>query len=112
MTDLIASPEVRQYLGGSVPPEAQAQTLSRHARVDPSDDTWLVEITAKMRGIGLAFLSHHKDEDSLELSYQLPPSAWGQGFGTEASLRLRDYALNDLSCQALVAETQVANLAS
>lgn len=111
-SDLIGHSLVRRYLGGSIPPEERTTTLSRYFDVGPGEHTWLVEKKATAQAIGLAFLSHHKDGEHLELSYQFHPEAWGNGFATEAMRRLRDHALNDLSCRRLIAETQVANVAS
>ena len=46
------------------------------------------------------------------LSYVFRQSAWGQGYATETSRAVVDWAMNDLSVRRLVAHCEPANVAS
>ena len=65
-----------------------------------------------LRPVGLVFISKHRDGEDSELSYQFSPDAWGMGYAIEATRRVLDFAMNDLSLGRLIAETQSANKAS
>ncbi|MDX1878854.1 GNAT family N-acetyltransferase [Mycolicibacterium sp. 141076] len=52
------------------------------------------------------------DGDELELSYVFRPHAWGQGYASEATRLLLEYAAGELDDQPVLVITQTANRAS
>lgn len=68
--------------------------------------------------IGYAVLRHpHPDvvelqPSDVEIGWLLLPSAWGQGYATEAASALRDEGFERLSLDRIVARYQAANTAS
>lgn len=56
------------------------------------------------------YVSRQRDE--LELAYEFLPSAWGQGFATEACEALLEWSWSSLPDSSIIAVTQTANAAS
>jgi RimJ/RimL family protein N-acetyltransferase len=77
-------------------------------------------IVAKESGAGLGFTDtkHFGDScdgvapDEVELGWMLTPSAWGQGYATEAGRAIRDEAFERLELESIVAVHHPANPAS
>jgi len=103
---------VRQYLGGPIPSRQRVSQFRRYLRGHPNVGIWVVRPSKQTKAIGLILLSPHKDGVYYEVSYQFLPSSWGQGFASEAVLRVIEHALSDLGMQKVIAETQAANAAS
>ncbi len=61
--------------------------------------------------IGYVGIQLVKEFDKYEIFYGFIPSAWGQGFGSEASLRMKALAI-DLDLKELIALADVQNIAS
>ena len=101
---LFTSPEVRQYLGGTIPPAEAKLNLYRWMKQDASM-YWTVR-TGDIC-IGLVDLATHHDPSKTELSYQFLPAYWGQGYATEVLTAVLNW------CQGryymVVSETQEAN---
>jgi RimJ/RimL family protein N-acetyltransferase len=77
-------------------------------------------IVAKDNGSGLGFTETkyygpscpEVSPDEVEIGWMLIPSAWGQGYGTEAGRAIRDEAFERLGLESLVAEHHPENRAS
>ena len=77
-------------------------------------------IVAKATGAGLGFtetkyFGHgYRDvsADEVEIGWMLTPSAWGQGYATEAGCAVRDEAFVRLQLESIVAEHHPGNPAS
>ena len=75
---------------------------------------------AKENGAGLGFTdTKHFGQscddvspDEVELGWMLMPTAWGQGYGTEAGSAVRDEAFRRLELESIVAVHHPANTAS
>ena len=112
VTWLLRDNTVRRYLGGAVDPNRLGAALDRYLDLSESDRMWLVEARASWAPLGLVSLTAHEDGEDTELSYQLDPSAWGQGYATEAVRRALEVAHHELGLARVIAETQAANLSS
>ncbi|MEM7643169.1 MAG: GNAT family N-acetyltransferase [Pseudomonadota bacterium] len=109
---LLSRADVRRFLGGPVPADHVAGRVAQYVKLGPDQTAWIVQLKVPKRAIGMVILAPHHDEPDPELSYQFHPDTWGQGYATEATRRVRDVALKGLGHARLVAETQVANVAS
>ena len=78
---------------------------------------WIVR---KENGAGMGFtetkyFGHSCDDvspDEVEIGWMLTPSAWGQGYATEAGNAICDEAFDRLKLESIVAEHHPANAAS
>ena len=119
---LTADPETMRYwaLGGPFTREVAernfAASLAR-LREHGFGRRWIV---ARETGAGLGFTDTKyfgqscKDvsPDEVEIGWMLMPSAWGQGYATEAGRAVRDEAFDRLELESIVAVHHPANAAS
>ncbi|MEJ1991897.1 MAG: GNAT family N-acetyltransferase [Maritimibacter sp.] len=109
---LAGNVKVRRFLGGPVPRRRRLAQFRHSLDGVPSTGIWVVRPQMQKAAIGLLELSPHKDGRDFEVSYQFKPSAWGQGFASEATARVVGHAINDLGLERVIAETQSANAGS
>ena len=102
---LLTDPVVRAFLGGPIPlveaEERSAGTLGvtwGSFAIERRDDGVL---------IGSCNTDDHRGE--WELSYELLPEHWGQGYGSEAVAALTDWTFAATGATHLIAITQAAN---
>ncbi|NTH49164.1 GNAT family N-acetyltransferase [Agrobacterium rhizogenes] len=107
---LISDQNVRRFLGGVASLEQRRVAVSNYLAFNTEGTTWIVENGS--RQIGLISIGQHQDGAGTELSYQFHPDFWGRGYAAEAAKAVKDYFLDQRGRQALVAETQTANVAS
>lgn len=110
--EILASPQVRKYLGGPVAKaqhEARFQSYLRGAR---GIGIWVVVLKAENAPCGLIVLNPHREHDAYEISYEFHPSHWGKGYATQAVNKVVEHAFTDIKLTCIVAETQSANKAS
>jgi RimJ/RimL family protein N-acetyltransferase len=77
-------------------------------------------IVAKASGTGLGFTEtkyfgescDDVSPEEVEIGWMLTPSAWGQGYATEAGSAVRDEAFDRLELESIVAEHHPENAAS
>ena len=109
---LYTDARVREFLGGS----ADADTIRTqfHSIIDAgtTKNLWVIRCKTDHAFIGVVSLTPHHDGTDTEISYQLLPDWWGQGYAQEALQSVIEYALKDLALPRVIAETQTANLAS
>lgn len=87
---------------------AVAQRLERLAR--GVEYSWILEPLASRAGVGV--ISAWREGDALELGFVLARDAWGQGLATEATIAVRDWALESGAVARVWATCDVANPAS
>ena len=109
---LRTSAAVRQFLGGPVERNLVESRFSNMLKPDVSALRWAIRSKANRSFIGLVTLDKHRDGEDTEISFELLPEWWGQGYATEAVRAVIDYALKDLELSRVIAETQAANIAS
>jgi hypothetical protein len=75
---------VRAHLGG---PVTQERVAARQAAYPTTAGAWTVVRVADQQPIGLVTIgADHRREGRAEISYQLLPSAWGEGLGKAREL--------------------------
>lgn len=104
---LKTDPQVRLFLGGSVPPaKAIATTRSQIA-----DQNWGHFVLADLaQDVAFGTVSFDRKRGPWELSFQLRPDRWGQGLMSEAVIAAADWFFANMDDETLIAVTQVANL--
>ena len=117
--ELVTNERVMQYIGsGVVKDRAYAiQLIERMIeQYDNFDDYGLHVLVHKETGqrIGHAGLVAQIIDDAfeMELGYWIHPDFWGQGYATEASRALKQYAEQELELERYVSAIQVGNVAS
>lgn len=106
------SAEVRQFLGGPVKRNLIKSRFVKMLEPDVYTHQWVIRSKADNSFIGLITLNKHHDGKNTELSYELLPEWWGQGYATEAVGAILGHALQNLGLPRVIAETQKANIAS
>jgi len=61
---------------------------------------------------GLFYFPDVNGQPEVEIGYRLARSTWGQGYATEATSAIRDFAFNTLSIERLIAMIDPSNVAS
>lgn len=101
---LYKNASVRKFLGGPI----KIEDISLKAQ----STFWIIRNREDDAFIGTISLSPHHDGIDTEVSYQLHPNFWKKGIATEVLKEVIEYAFSSLKLNRLVAETQVANVAS
>jgi ribosomal-protein-alanine N-acetyltransferase len=109
---LIGNETVRQYLGGAVTLRRRPSVIRSYLNVGPGEFMWTAKIRKSASRVGLISVTKHKDGQEFELSYQFHPNAWGRGYAFEAASATLRFVREKIGLQRLIAETQVANVAS
>lgn len=109
---LYVNEDVRRYLGGTQNNKNIQASFTKmiHTRIESL--YFIVREKYTKEFIGLISLDTHHDGISTEVSYQLLPKWWGDGYATEILNEIINYAINKLQLTEIVAETQTANIAS
>ncbi|WP_201775342.1 GNAT family N-acetyltransferase [Chromobacterium subtsugae] len=111
---LYTDPQISACLGGPVEigmAEARASALCLNQRELPA---WAIRRSdsTDSRLLGMISLDLHHDGLDVEVSYELLPEYWGQGYADAALKMVLRHALETLHLRRLVAETQARNHAS
>jgi ribosomal-protein-alanine N-acetyltransferase len=108
---LYSEPAVRSFLGGPI-----AAQLAEQRAVELSHQSEQVWAVRPMPGssslLGVVVLDRHHDLEDIEVSYLFLPEHWGRGYATDAVRQALAYAFGTMGLRRVVAETQVANVAS
>jgi RimJ/RimL family protein N-acetyltransferase len=120
IVSLWTSPDVTQYIGGLRDPQVVLEHFQEYARnpqafIDKEREWWwsVVELSSG-KFIGLNSLIEKDVDDQMEndLGYFLLPSFWGQGYATEASKCVLEYAFREPGFDSLIAIIDPGNSAS
>lgn len=111
LKQLYMNQEVRKYLGG-VRSEAEMPQIVEGMLHAWEEHHWVIRKRGAPEFIGLISLDLHHDGSFHEVSYQLLPEWWGNGYGIEAVQAVLDYAFHRLNLPKVVAETQTMNIPS
>ncbi|WP_432137187.1 GNAT family N-acetyltransferase [Streptomyces sp. bgisy154] len=109
--ELLTDARVRAFLGG---PASEERVAARQRAYPSTPGTWTVALADGGAAIGLVSISaDHRCAGRAEVSYQLLPSAWGQGLGREAVGAAVGWWTSAVPFGGpVVAVTQAANTAS
>jgi ribosomal-protein-alanine N-acetyltransferase len=113
---LFNDPEVRRFIPPGEPwtIERAAQAVERRRTMerDRGHAPWIIELRETQVFIGSGGIQPVAGTDEVELAYHLLPSAWGQGFATEAVIRILDYGLSEAVLKEIIAVALPENIAS
>lgn len=107
--DLVGSAAVRRYLGGPLAPEAAVRRFAEICSESQGRFHWAARTKDGGAFVGMISLAPHHESVDKEISYQICPKFWGNGFGSELVAAVVAYAFNELKLPRLLAETQAAN---
>lgn len=102
----------RQYLGGVVTDEKFPEKFEGILNTEKPETYWVVREKQTNVFIGLVSITRHYDKIHYEVSYELDPTFWGKGYGTEIVTAAIHYGFDVLELQEIYAETQKKNTAS
>ena len=109
---LYTDADVRRFLGGPADEAAVRLEFPLLVRFDAASPRWAIRLRADDTFVGIIYLGAHHDGTGTEVSYQLLPEWWGQGYAQETVRAVVNHALADLGLPRVIAETQLANVAS
>ncbi|PZT72077.1 MULTISPECIES: GNAT family N-acetyltransferase [unclassified Streptomyces] len=109
-----ADPEVREHLGELLTREqSDASVAGFRADFDRRGyGWWAVEVRATGEFIGFAGLDEVDDDmpfTGVEIGWRLARPAWGQGYATEAALRVLAHGFDVLGLHEILAVTTATN---
>ena len=110
--ELYLDHEVRRYLGGTVEEKQYIMKFQEMLELKENEWYWVIRKKESMEFVGLISLDTHVDGIGTEISYQLLPKWWGNGYGKEVVKKVLEYAFEELNLNKVVAETQSANINS
>ncbi len=102
----------RQYLGGPTVTEDFREKFKEMLHAQLPESYWVVRQKDTNAFMGLVCITKYHDQLHYEVSYELLPNFWGDGYGTEIIKKILDHGFNTLGLQEIYAETQKKNLAS
>lgn len=103
---------VRKFLGGVIDENTYRTKFAGMCDKINKDLFWVIRRKEDNQFIGVISLDVHHDGINTEISYQLLPKWWGQGYGVEVVQHIISYGFKELGLRTIVAETQSANEAS
>ncbi|MCT8138408.1 GNAT family N-acetyltransferase [Anaerobacillus sp. CMMVII] len=109
---LYQNQEVRKYLGGIRDEGSIGVVIEEMLHSNEPSYYWVVKEQVTREFMGLVSLDQHHNRVDFEVSYQILPKYWGNGFATEVVQFMIDYAFNELKLTRVIAETQTANNSS
>jgi len=109
---LYTDERVRQFLGGTIEEPVYKIKFDDMCCVENEGLYWVIRQKDDNQFIGVVSLDLHHDGISTEISYQILPKWWGDGYGTEIVQKVISYAFENLGLTRVVAETQTANKSS
>ncbi len=110
--NLQSNERVREYLGGSVTKEEFPEKFKELLDARLPDSYWIVRQKGTNAFIGLVCIAPYHDQIHHEVSYEIHPKFWGDGYGTEIIERVLEYGFSVLELEEMYAETQKNNFAS
>lgn len=117
MEELLGDEKVCKYLPGPAiyPEDVIKKVLNYYVKSsgdkDKYQNIYLVLEKGTNYPIGYAGIQLVKEFDKYEIFYGFTPAAWGKGYGTESSLKMKDLA-KDLGLKELIALADIYNVAS
>ena len=108
---LLTDPQVREYLGGSVPGDVAVHRVKGWINA-PDSIHYAVRHRKTDAFMGIIDISPHHNLIDKELSYHFLPEYWGEGYAFEVINWLLTHCKNDLHVENVVSETQSANIRS
>ncbi len=116
MIELLGNDSVCQYLPRKVayPNDIIKRVLDYYIDAHNRDEMQYIYLVLKKdtgRPIGYAGIQMVREFEKYEIFYAFIPGAWNQGFGTEASLRMRELA-KEIGLKKVIALADIGNVGS
>lgn len=108
IVEMLTSIDVRRFLGG--PMDRDAVTAAMANPVGELANSFCIALVDDDVAIGAVSLGEQHGEP--ELSYELVPAAWRQGYATEAVAAFLDWAWAQHAEPSMIAVTQTGNVRS
>jgi len=117
MLDLLNQPSFHQFIGDrGVRTLEEARTYIEDrafaAYENKGFGPFAVELKTDGRVIGIVSLLDRDELDHVDIGFAFLPDSWRQGFATEATSAVMDFAFQDLGLEKIIAITQPDNIAS
>ena len=109
---LQSNEKTREYLGGPVTKEGFPEKFKSILDVKAPESYWVVRQKETHEFIGFVCITKYHDQIHNEVSYELDPKFWGNGYGTEVIEKVIEYGFENLGLEEIYAETQKKNIAS
>ncbi|MFH1298970.1 MAG: GNAT family N-acetyltransferase [Patescibacteria group bacterium] len=106
---LYSNEAVRKYLGGTITKAEFDEKFNDFFCAQLPECYWIIKQKGTNSFIGLISICKYHDQTHFEISYELHPDFWCEGYGTEVVKRGIEYAFNELGLEELYAETQKKN---
>lgn len=112
-----SDPVIMQYIGnGSTRNREQMldelDALVSYYNKRPGMGVWIVSLRSSGEFIGAAGLTYNADKAEPELGYRLIKEHWNNGYATELSTKLLQYAFETLKVSKVIASAHIENVAS
>ena len=117
MLDLLNQPSFIQFIGDrGVKTLEDASTYIQERAFAAYEKNgfgpFAVELKTGGRVIGIVSLLDRDELDHVDIGFAFLPDSWRQGFATEATSAVMDFAFQDLGLEKIIAITQPDNIAS
>jgi RimJ/RimL family protein N-acetyltransferase len=117
MLDLLNQPSFHQFIGDrGVRTLEEARTYIEDRAFAAYEKNgfgpFAVELKTDGRVIGIVSLLDRDELDHVDIGFAFLPDSWRQGFATEATSAVMDFAFQDLGLEKIIAITQPDNIAS
>ena len=117
MLDLLNQPSFIQFIGDrGVRTVEEASTYIKERAFAAYEKNgfgpFAVELKTGGRVIGIVSLLDRDELDHVDIGFAFLPDSWRQGFATEATSAVMDFAFQDLGLEKIIAITQPDNIAS
>jgi RimJ/RimL family protein N-acetyltransferase len=88
--------------------------MERHAEINhPWYTFWLISLKGNQRVVGMVgFKGYHEAQGEVEIGYGINLRHQNHGYATEAVRAMNKWAFQHPTCKAVIAETELSNLAS
>lgn len=105
LTRLWTDPQVRKHLGGSIGEEKAEQRAKEYIN---KEGYFVITNSESGEVLGLCSLDKYRTGE-IEVSYELFPEAWGQGYGQETVKAVIEWGFKNMNLDHIIAVTQTAN---
>jgi len=112
LIELFTSAIGREFLGGVVTPEMAMERAKQWISLSTPEPLWAIRSSKDQAFLGYVSLSDHHDGEDIEVSYELLPQYWGNGYATQALIEALSRAFTDYGWKEVMAETQSKNYRS
>ena len=112
LIELFTSVIGREFLGGPIAFEVALERIKQWTSLSASEPLWAIRDGKNQKFLGYVSLSEHHEDENIEISYELLPRYWGNGYATHALIKALLRASRNYGLKEVIAETQSSNYRS